>query len=131
MSDKYDDAIAYFDGIDDDDWVVEITDAWQRPGVHPHGCLFKYAGIETGDPDWLEAGGEIGCLTQIKRSWENGEHDETEPENYPCVATTKEITEGVCNDPLIPSEPNKITLESLERFAYWQREVDKAMGWSE
>lgn len=54
-----------------------------------------------------------GCLTQVKGN----------PYSW---AWTDELTDEIRRDPLIPASPKHIkTREQLERFAYWQRRLDR------
>ncbi len=104
MSDKYDEAIAYFKI-----WPREIPSAWDNFGHHKHGCLFQFL-----TPDGVrDPNMKCGCPTMVRAGvWD---------------AFTSELAEAVKADDRIPSDRDHITVESLPAFAEIQRLADRTI----
>jgi len=107
--DKYDEQIAYLTEHPED-----IRKAWCKNNGHLE--LFKTLG------DDIDRFGNIdaGCVSQIKGYsytsagcgvFINGRFDE-------------EFTKEIFNDPTVPEDVDFVTIESLPRFAYYQRKYD-------
>lgn len=99
--DKYDRAIAHLTKHPD-----QISSTWVSPDEYEAGCLFEFL-----SPDY-RSGKDWGCPTLVKHGG--------------FIALTDEITEAIRNDPRIPGDHSKITIESLEAFAEYQRMADAA-----
>lgn len=97
MADKYDQAIAAIKNQN-----LNIVSVWDLSGGQSAGnlipqCLFqRIANPAVGAVNWHN----FGCLTMVKS------------EELP--VQTPELTEKIKNDPRIPVDPEKITVEDLE-----------------
>lgn len=87
-----------------------IYECWNGPSHFSAGILFRVASRsgKVGCDD------ECGCLTQVR-----AEHG---------VAETPELTAAIRADQRIPKHESRITRESLEVFAAWQRHLDSVLG---
>lgn len=99
---------------------AQIERAWKRPGEHPAGILFRYAGggvDDKGHDGHLSADQCVGCLTQIINA--AGEA---------FAAGTAELTARILEDPMIPPRVDLIDPSHLPHFARWQRRIDAELG---
>lgn len=108
MPDMYDKAIAYLKEHPD-----EIKQAWNAPWIFEGGPLFAYC-TPDGRRDHDRNGTTCGCLTQIRSGGRVPR----------CVKGSQKLTKLIQLDEQIPDSPNRVTVDHLERFAYWQRRLD-------
>lgn len=126
--DKYDRAIAYFNGDDMPDGFDrrdQIKNRWLNADLGGHGCLFQYVTPDGTQNIRGEDGKQCGCLTQIRLGYPRVGKVKGQ---IPVVACTTALTQEIRRDKRIPTDPDKITLADLPVFAEWQRRLDKELG---
>ena len=96
MRDKYDEAIEYLTANPDQIYV-----AWVDTTLHPHGCLFQFAGHGS-------------CITMIRNGWDGD-------------SRIPELTRVIRNDERLPSFARDIKPAHLPVFADYQRKLDIAL----
>lgn len=105
------------DGPEISDYLKEL---WNKPYVldddgWPMGCLFRHLDERMACWNCSDENRDVGCLTQIKG----------------CIdkrALSEELTERIRKDNRIPEHEREMSLETLEAFAEYQREVDMEIG---
>jgi hypothetical protein len=107
------------DDPDDYEFRNRVKMHWRgsKPGKIGPSPLFEFLAPRYGrDGDNLNPYGEvIGCPTMIHS-------------NSRCFAWTKELTQFVRNNTLMPDHPDSITPESLTQFKLIQRKADELLG---
>lgn len=88
----------------------QIKNAWRSPQNHPAGCLFEICSRD-GEPGDNINGETVGCLTQVAGGL--------------YLAITAALTKEIRADSRIPKCPDDITVDELEVFAEWQRNIRK------